>query len=109
MACGPGDPHDSNGATISYNGACGDPAGAPVAGKTCLWCAKPVPAHRKNSAHCSYQRRAGAREARLISGRNQAWSFALDSRLFQVLDHRTTVRLRPPDFELVKQHRARPL
>jgi hypothetical protein len=109
MACGPGDPHDSNGATISYNGACGDPAGAPVAGKTCLWCAKPVPAHRKNSAYCSYQRRAGAREARLISGRNQAWSFALDSRLFQVLDHRTTVRLRPPDFELVKQHRARPL
>ena len=109
LASDPGDPHDSNGATIPYNGAGGEPDGAPLTGKTCLWCERPVGASRKNSAYCSGAHRELARQSRLVSGRNQAWSFALNSRLFQVLDHRTTVRLRPPDFELVKQHRARPL
>jgi hypothetical protein len=44
-----------------------------------------------------------------VVARAAAWHFALEERLFQVLDNRLPERLRPPDFELVKRHRARPI
>ena len=52
------------------------------------------------------------RERRLAGAaadRANAWLFALHPALYRSLDHRAAVRLWPPDFELVKQHRARPL
>ena len=77
--------------------------------KACIGCGQPMGLERRRSGYCSDSCRADTRERRQcesVAARAAAWSFGCHLRLFQVLDHRAVVRLRPPDFELVKQHRA---
>jgi hypothetical protein len=63
---------------------------------------------RRNSAYCSDECREEGRGAILRAGKaGDPWQFALDSRLFQVLDHRDRVHLWPADLEKVEKQRAK--
>jgi hypothetical protein len=57
------------------------------------------------SAECKSEMRE-RRQGEGVASRAAAWHFALDERLFQVLDNRLPVSLREPDLELVRRCRA---
>jgi hypothetical protein len=111
-AANPGGGAPTIGASVEENAADGQLSEG--IGRRCSWCSGLIQAAtRRHSGFCSDACRAAAAQVRRDEAqqpdRSSQWAFALDRRLYRVLDHRTTVRLRPPDFELVKQQRARPL
>jgi hypothetical protein len=64
------------------------------------------PADRASSSHRRAALARGPAQREPAPKAGDAWAFALDSRLFQVLDHRDRVRLWPADLEKVERHRA---